>query len=207
METADDLRTESIDEEAPYAVERGACSIIWERKPDNAPRAWPDIAYQLFGMLTHYLPGLVITRQWPDRVRETWSLTCRVIWLADTPGKDNINPRALSQLEELIMNFIDENDGKAVVLLDGLEYLAVNNGLLQGVGANNGFLRTLMFVEHVNEFVMPWASVVLIPVDPDALEETDRAMLRRNLQVRDGTNLKADLSRREVIRRLESDRY
>ena len=72
---------------------------------------------------------------------------------------------------------------------------------------NTGFLKTLTFVEEVNEFVMPRASIVLIPVDPDALTQENRALLGRNLQVRDGADLKAELGRRDVLGLLESGRY
>lgn len=178
---------ESMDEGAPYAVKRGACYVIKEKKP--------DISYRLFNMLTQSgLPGLVITRQYPDRVRRERGVTSRVLWLSHTPGEDFHNPTAIGALAKLISNFVDENHGEAVVLLDGLEYLAVNNG----------FLQTLMFVEHVNEFVMQRASIILIPVSPDALEEKELALLERNVEVRDSPDIKTELDTREVTRLLES---
>lgn len=178
---------EAMDEGTPYAIERSACYLIKEKKPDNA--------YRLFSMLTRTLPGLVITRQHPEKVRRERGVTCRVVWLSHTLGEDFHNPTALGALAKLISNFIDENHGEAVVLLDGLEYIAVNNGFLT---------NTLMFVEHVNEFVMQRASVILIPVDPAALEEKELALLERNVQVLDGVEIRTELDIREVTRLLES---
>ncbi len=180
-------RAESVDEGAPYVVERGACYLIKEKKP--------DVGYRLFQMLVQRgLPGLVITRQYPEKVRRERGVTARILWLSHTPGEDFHNPTAIGALAKLISNFIDENHGEAVVLLDGVEYLSVNNG----------FLQTLMFVEHVNEFVMQRASIVLLPVDPDALEGNQLALLERNVEVRDSPDIKMELDTREVAKLLES---
>lgn len=177
---------EAMDEGAPYAIERSACYLIKEKKPDNA--------YRLFSMLTRSLPGLVITRQHPEKVRRERGVTCRVVWLSHTLGEDFHNPQAVSALAKRISDFVDENHGEGVVLLDGIEYLAVYNG----------FIPTLLFVEHVNEFVMQRASVVLFPVDPAALEVKELAQLERNVQVLDGVEIRTELDIREVTRLLES---
>jgi len=69
---------------------------------------------------------------------------------------------------------------------------------------NNGFLQTLMFVEHVNEFVMQRKAVVLIPVAPDALEEKELALLERNIEVLESPIVKMDLETREVSKLLDT---
>src|SRR5437899_12156957 len=106
----------------------------------------PELSFRLFEMLLgQKTPGLCITRQYPDRVRRERGLTeTRIMWLSHTPGEDFHNPTAIGTLAKVIQKFIEDNNGEGVVLLDGLEYLIINNG----------FLQTLMFVEHVNEFVM-----------------------------------------------------
>jgi len=149
------------------ALEPGACYLIKERRE--------DFSYRLFTSLTATgVRGLVITRQFPDRVRrERGVVDSLVIWLSHTPGQDHHNPTELGSLAKLISGFIDENQGVVVILLAGIEYLSVNNG----------FLQTLMFVEHVNEFVMQRKAIVLIPVSPDALEEKELALLERNVAV------------------------
>jgi len=137
----------------------------------------------------------VITRQYPDRVRRERSLPdAKILWLSHTPGEDFHNPTAIGILAKTISRFIEEHGGEASILLDGLEYLIVNNG----------FLQTLMFVEHVNEFVMQRKAVVLIPVSPDALEEKELALLERNLEVVESPVVKLDLEMKEVGKLLDS---
>jgi two-component system cell cycle response regulator len=165
----------------------GACYLVKEKKP--------DLTYRLFGMLTHGgMPGIVITRQYPDRVRRERSMPeGRIIWLSHTPGEDYHNPTAIGSLAKLITGFVEENGGAAVVLLDGIEYLSINNG----------FLQTLMFVEHVNEFIMQRKAIVLLPVSPDTLEEKELALLERNVEVVESPSVKMDLETREVSKLLD----
>src|SRR3989454_11893202 len=145
----------------------GLCYLIKEKKP--------DLSYRLFSMLTRDgTPGIVITRQYPERVRRERGIEGgRIVWLSHTPGEDYHNPTAIGSLAKLISGFVEENEGVPVVLLDGVEYLVINNG----------FLQTLMFVEHVNEFVMQRKAIVIIPVSPDALEDSERTLLERNIEV------------------------
>jgi len=169
-------------------LSRGACYLVEEKKP--------DLAYRLFKDLTREpLPALVITRQYPERVRRERGLPedIKVLWLSHTPGEDYHNPTAIGTLAKTISRFIADQKGEAAVLLDGLEFLIVNNG----------FLQTLMFVEHVNEFVMQRRAVVLIPVSPEALEEKELALLERNLEVVESPAVKLDLEMREVGKLLD----
>lgn len=135
----------------------------------------PDLAYRLFKELAaEGLPGLVITRQYPDRVRKETGLgQSEVLWLATGIGENRHDPTAIGTLAKTVSRFIEDHGGEAAILLDGLEYLTVKNG----------FLQTLMFVEHVNEFVMQRKAVVIIPVAREALEEKELALLERNLRV------------------------
>jgi len=173
---------------SPVPLAPGACYLIKEKKP--------DLSYRLFAMLTRGgTPGLIITRQYPERVRRERDLQGgRIIWLSHTPGEDYHNPTAIGSLAKLISGFVEENQGVAVVLLDGLEYLSINNG----------FLQTLMFVEHVNEFVMQRKAMVLLPVSPDALEEKELALLERNVEVVESPVVKMDLETREVSKLLDT---
>src|SRR3989304_2354769 len=204
-------------DESAVPLAPGSCYLIKEKKP--------DLSYRLFTMLTRAgTPGMVITRQYPERVRRgrgppggrgIWARRPRgrvtprqyrervrgerslpegrIIWLSPTPGEDYHNPTAVGSLAKLISGFVEENQGVAAILLDGIEYLSINNG----------FLQTLMFVEHVNEFVMQRQAIVILPVSPDALEEKELALLERNIEVVESPAVKMDLETREVSKLLD----
>ncbi|HYT00271.1 MAG TPA: DUF835 domain-containing protein [Thermoplasmata archaeon] len=169
-------------------LEKGACYLVKEKKP--------DLSFRLFELLLgQHTPGLCITRQYPERVRRERGLTdVRIIWLSHTPGEDFHNPTAIGTLAKVIQKFIEDSNGEGAVLLDGLEYLIINNG----------FLQTLMFVEHVNEFVMQRRAVIVLPVSPETLEEKELALLERNVKVLESPALKTDLEAREVSRLLDT---
>jgi len=179
---------ETLRSALPVELEKGVCYLVKEKKP--------ELSYRLFeGLVAQKIPGLCITRQYPDRVKRERNLTdVRIIWLSHTPGEDFHNPTAIGTLAKVIQKFIEDNNGECAVLLDGLEYLIINNG----------FLQTLMFVEHVNEFVMQRHAIVIIPVSPDTLEDKELALLERNVKVLESPSLRTDLEAREVSRLLDS---
>ncbi len=174
--------------ELPMDIEKGVCYLVKEKKP--------DVSYRLFEVLLEQkLPGLVVTRQYPERVRRERGLSdVRVVWLSHTPGEDFHNPTAIGTLAKVLQKFIEDNAGEGVILLDGLEFLIINNG----------FLQTLMFVEHVNEFIMQHRGILLLPVSPETLEEKELALLERNLKVLESPALKTDLETREVSKLLDT---
>src|SRR2546421_6581746 len=179
---------EALRSAMPMELERGVGYCVKEKTPEFISR--------LFKMLLAKKPRSLCTpRQYPDRVRRERGLTdVRIIWLSHTPGEDYHNPTAIGTLAKVIQKFIEDNNGEGAVLLDGLEYLIINNG----------FLQTLMFVEHVNEFVMQRRAIILLPVSPDTLEEKELALLERNMKVLESPALKTELESREVSRLLDN---
>ncbi len=172
----------------PMDIEKGVCYLVKEKKP--------EVSYRLFEVLMEQkLPGLVVTRQYPERVRRERGLTdVRILWLSHTPGEDFHNPTAIGTLAKVLQKFVEDNGGEGVILLDGLEFLIINNG----------FLQTLMFVEHVNEFIMQHRAILLLPVSPETLEEKELALLERNIKVLESPALKTDLETREVSKLLDT---
>ena len=136
----------------------------------------PLLAYRMFeGSIAEGNPGLCVTRQFPEKVRDAFELgETRILWLSHTPGKDHHNPTSIGTLATVISSFI-ERYKKCTVLIDGLEYLVINNG----------FQQVLRFVEHINEQVMQSKSTVLIPISPNAFSEQELALLERNVETID----------------------
>ncbi len=179
---------ESLRSGLPMELEKGVCYLVKEKKP--------ELSFRLFELLlSQKIPALCVTRQYPERVRRERGLAdVRIVWLSHTPGEDFHNPTAIGTLAKVLQKFIEDNNGEGAILLDGLEYLIINNG----------FLQTLMFVEHVNEFVMQRRAILLLPVSPETLEEKELALLERNVKVLESPALKTDLESREVSRLLDT---
>lgn len=168
---------------APRSLDlRDESYLVKERKP--------DLSFRLFRMLLKAdRQGLLVTRRHPSKFKDDPLMEgVRILWLSHTPGENFHNPRSLGGLNQQLSRFIKEHE-EAVVLLDGLEYLVLNNN----------FVQTLLFVEHVNEFAMQTKAVILIPIDPEALEAKELALLERNLEVLEGDELRREMDRREVV--------
>lgn len=107
-----------------------------------------------------------------------------MLWLSHTPGKDHHNPTSIGTLATIISSFIERYD-RCVVLIDGLEYLVINNG----------FQQVLRFAEHINEQVMQSKSSVLMPISPNAFSEKELALLERNMEVIEQPTLSVSLEK------------
>ncbi|MGI0149948.1 MAG: DUF835 domain-containing protein [Thermoplasmata archaeon] len=144
-------------------LEEGRAYLVKEKKPEKALAAFHQ------SIDSGWRP-LYITRQHPNHVaRRRGDKDIRVVWLSTTLGKDYIDPHNLNSLSNLIGNFL--NDGpRAVTLLDGIEYLMINND----------FARILHFLEYVNEQIALRRGTLILSVDERAFEAKELAYIERN---------------------------
>ncbi len=150
----------------------GTTYLIRERKG--------EVAFQLFSRLAGTRPGLCITRKHPEIAKDHYRLPkdARLKWLTPSVGKDRVDPKALSTLTRIVYEFVVEHPN-GTVLLDGMEYLLLHND----------FYKALLFLEHLNDFIMQSEALLLIPINPEALEEHDIALMERNTEVLEGEKL------------------
>ena len=144
------------------ALQDGRTYIVKERKPKRARDRFDRLLAQGYR-------GLYITRQHPDNVGKAKLPNVRLIWLSTTLGTDYMDPHNLGSLTSLIRSSV-EQPGPLVILLDGLEYLMINNE----------FPRILNFMELLNEIVSQRQAILLFSVDDRAFEERELALLERN---------------------------
>ena len=152
----------------PHQMREGTCYLVKEGKP--------LLSFMLFElMLADGARGFCITRQYPERVRGTYKMAgARTLWLSQTPGPESHSPTSIGALATEVQKYV-ESTKDAVLILDGVEYLVVNNG----------FPQVLKFIEHVNELVMRSKAIMIIPVSPDAFDRKEMALIERNLEVID----------------------
>lgn len=148
-----------------YELESGLGYLVEEEAPKQAFDIFTDYVY-------HNIPGLCITRQHLDAVREKYGLVkTPILWLSKTPGKNNLSPTDLGMLRHVIQEYL-EKSGESIIILDGLEYLITHNT----------FEALIKYLDDINEAVMLSKSRLLIPVDPRTLEEKELALLERGMK-------------------------
>ena len=151
-----------------YELRKGFGYVVKELKPERSFEMFVD-------QVTHNIQGLCITREHPQTIRKKWGLEqTPIIWLSNQLGKVYVNPTNIGILSDTIIRFI-EKSGDCVVMIDGIEFLIVNND----------FEKVLRMVHHVAEATMEYKSRLIISVDPRTLDTREMALLERNMEVID----------------------
>ena len=115
--------------------------------------------------------GLLISRVHPQRLHPSViEAGADCIWLSKTPTKRGVSPSNTTMILHEITTFVREHP-RTVVCLDGLEYLLVHNPLDEVVS----FVSELIDMVQVDDFIM------MIHVDPYALDDATLAKLSRNM--------------------------
>lgn len=117
--------------------------------------------------------GMIVTRQFPKDVRSKYFIqTTPILWLSTVAGKDNMDPSKLSLLTDYLVNFMEKSHN-AVVLIDGIEYLATSSD----------FPRTLRAIDRWTETAMASNTRLILSVDPKSFDAKELAILERNREV------------------------
>ncbi|MEE9223820.1 MAG: DUF835 domain-containing protein, partial [Thermoplasmata archaeon] len=135
----------------------------------------PSLCFEVFkDLVTHGNQGLCITRTMPEKVRSQYGLEkTPIIWLtrvADSP--DTLRPYPVGKISETVQLFISAGKN-TVVLLDGVEYLILHND----------FKTVLTSLQDLNEYIAQNDSILILPVDAEAMEPKEFALLRRDLRM------------------------
>ncbi|MCG7844591.1 MAG: DUF835 domain-containing protein [Methanomassiliicoccales archaeon] len=115
---------------------------------------------------------LIICRTHPDQLRARYRLTkTPIIWLAQSPGQDRIDPSNLQMLSHIIMKFLLK--GPSIIAIEGLEYLLMYNEMN----------KVLRFLSELEDNVIVEGSILLVTVDPRTLTERQKAILEREFEL------------------------
>lgn len=147
----------------PYPIEEGTCYLVKGKSVDSSYR-----------LASHYadegVPVLCVSRLFPDRLRSHYGLgSATVWWISESPGDGHFDPTAVGSLSTEIERFVESHPEGSLIVLDGIEFISVNTG----------FLKAILFIEHLNEYVMPRRTTLLVPVDPECFDPIEFARLDR----------------------------
>ncbi len=153
-----------------FHLEEGYSYIVKEAEPSYTLEVFKDL-------VTHGVRGLFITRQQPERIAEAHGLEkTPILWLSRVVSNPNcVRPTPPENVAMTIDHFL-EISPRSVVLLDGVEYLI----------SHNDFPSILTLLHDLNEKVAVTASILLLPVDPQAFDEKEYTLLKRDIRVLEG---------------------
>ena len=157
------FRFKSFGVQKKSELEAGTAYMVKEEKPYQSYKAFLELSSQK--------NGLIITRVHPHRVKKLFGVSGDILWLSTVEMKDAIEPTQLSKLAFIINHFVRNNRG-AAILLDGLEYLILQND----------FDTVLKFLYSVTDYISLHKGILLLPLSPQTLSKSQIKMLERELE-------------------------
>jgi DNA-directed RNA polymerase subunit RPC12/RpoP len=132
----------------------------------------PTVAYNQFNsLMKKNLTGLIISTTYPEKLKKEITIeNVELYWLTDTSSEfQTLDPKRLDfEIMRAISNFVKKSEG-GVIILDGLEYLAVENG----------FEVSLKFIKKVNDLCSINDATLVVPITPLSLAQDQLSMLKK----------------------------
>ncbi|NJD99429.1 DUF835 domain-containing protein [Thermococcus sp. LS1] len=138
---------------------------------------FPEKAKELFLSLLKEYPGLVISRTPPEEIKRRLGLKrTPVIWITRVEGKSHVSPTRLEYLGHLVVEFFKENETPKVVLIDCIEYLAIENG----------FQQVFKFLLNLKDYASVTDSIILLVTSREVWKDREWKLLTREFPVVEG---------------------
>jgi hypothetical protein len=162
-----DSPLEEAEPSAPrFRLEPGRSYYVEERRNERGLAIFAD-------HLHHGFHGLLVTRLYPEHVRAEHGLHATpIVWLSRTEHKDeNLRTDNLHVISDMVQRDILGKHERAIVLIDGLEYLATHSG----------FTPVLKFVQYLVDVVALKRGVLLFSLNPKAFGPQELNLLTREM--------------------------
>ncbi len=116
--------------------------------------------------------GLFMSRENPEKLPKEIAAGSKIIWLSTIRRTNSLDPYNVGILTDNILQYINEHPDSAV-FLDGVEYM------IEGTD----FSRVFRSLGYLKERLSLTSSIMLVPVDPEAMEKKEFALFKRELNV------------------------
>jgi len=133
-----------------------------------------DTCCEYFTSLLKDRSGLIISRDPPEIIRETLELKeTPILWITKIENKDAVYPTNLAYLMQTLVDFMKSKNLPKVILLDGLEYLILENT----------FASVFKFLTTLKDYAMLYDSIILVPIESRTYAERNLHLLLREFEV------------------------
>lgn len=138
-----------------------------------------NISFELFSRLLKSdneegrRQGYIVSRRNPDHIRQQFQLgDSRIAWITSQPGDGHMDPTRPNMLAHSVVEAFQKNRN-TVVLIDGIESIV----------AYNDFNKAMKMLEQINDFVMQYRGFLIVPIDPMAFDQREKAIMERNFDI------------------------
>lgn len=131
-------------------------------------------AYSMFLKFLRGRAGVIISRVPPKVIQKELKLKkTPIMWITKMEGENAIHPSRLPYLLEMLIGFMKRDDTGKVILLEGLEYMIVENG----------FETMFKFLTNLKDHALIHKSTVIIPIEKDVLTGKEFKLLSREFPI------------------------
>lgn len=147
----------------PVDLRPGGLYIFKARRPDRMYHLIDDFASA--GYTT-----LCVSRVHPEQLKEDFGIPEEIVfWLSNSVGTRNISPQNVGVLTDNLVRFY-EGSAKPVAVLDGLEYLVMQND----------FGKMLKLLNFLYETVIVRKGILIATIDPRAFSTQELAFIEKD---------------------------
>jgi hypothetical protein len=114
--------------------------------------------------------GLCFTMHSPQDIRLRYALQTTPIFWISNHGPQSISPMGLEVIADIAIKFLKQSKNP-VILLDGIEHLIFENGSAP----------VLRLLRDIQEFIIIQRAILIVPVNPEAIEKKELALMERNM--------------------------
>lgn len=115
---------------------------------------------------------IIITRQNPEELKAKVGSSVPILWLAKIDKPGTVHPRNLERLAHELITFMRSEKEPKSIVIDGFEYLVVENG----------FDSVFKFLTSLKDHAVLTNTVIVVPIMKEALEKRQYALLLREFQ-------------------------
>lgn len=128
-------------------------------------------AYSAFlNLLRSNYAGLVVSRKHPEFIKKNLNITkIPILWITKVDSNMSIYPTRLPYFLHILVEFINKEDKEKAILIDGFEYLVIENG----------FNSVFKFLTTLKDHAILNNSVVVVPISKDVHTEKEISLLKR----------------------------
>lgn len=172
---------------APVLPISGAYSL---RKP---------VTPQTLAYLSRISSGLLVISR---TKKERWVKKYRLepdefVWLSNVEGENAISPTKLHVIQGKILQFLNGSGGKAVVYMEGVEYLVIYND----------FPPVAKFLFQVKDHVVSHKSVLLLYLPPGVLDKIQEGIILKEFQGTEEKELINEVSQKLLVTMVEKKHH
>ncbi|MGC1120726.1 MAG: DUF835 domain-containing protein [Candidatus Methanofastidiosia archaeon] len=149
-----------------YGLDSSECYIITEKRP--------KVSYEIFAdLVTHSIPGFIITREHPEKIRRRHRLVrTPMLWLSRSGVENTLSPDDLPRLVRLVDDFTKKSE-ESVILLDGLEYLI----------SQTDFPAVLKHLHELRDITVLNNARLIIPLHRGTLSMREYSILEKEFSI------------------------